>query len=163
MTAENAKVVAGFICKGFEGEFVTTKKVLAAVPDGKLSWRPHEKGRTAGELAWHIAAVDVWFLESVARGSFPKPESPPHPKTSAEIVAYYDKNFPPALAKVKAMSGEQLLKEITFYSFNQPGVVYVSMCNCHSIHHRGQLAAYLRAMGEKVPSIYGGSADEPMG
>ena len=28
-------------------------------------------------------------------------------------------------------------------------------------HHRGQLAAYLRAMGSAVPAIYGGSADEP--
>ena len=27
---------------------------------------------------------------------------------------------------------------------------------------RGQLAAYLRGMGSKVPAIYGGSADEPM-
>jgi uncharacterized damage-inducible protein DinB len=29
----------------------------------------------------------------------------------------------------------------------------------HSAHHRGQLSAYLRAMGGKVPSIYGPSAD----
>jgi len=32
-----------------------------------------------------------------------------------------------------------------------------------AIHHRGQLSTYLRAMGAKVPSIYGPSADEPMG
>ena len=30
------------------------------------------------------------------------------------------------------------------------------------MHHRGQLSAYLRPMGAKVPAIYGGSADEPM-
>jgi uncharacterized damage-inducible protein DinB len=30
----------------------------------------------------------------------------------------------------------------------------------HGIHHRGQLSAYLRPMGAKVPSIYGPSADE---
>ena len=28
-----------------------------------------------------------------------------------------------------------------------------------AIHHRGQLSTYLRAMGAKVPSIYGPSAD----
>jgi uncharacterized damage-inducible protein DinB len=33
--------------------------------------------------------------------------------------------------------------------------------NNHSIHHRGELATYLRPMGSKVPSIYGGSYDEP--
>jgi len=30
------------------------------------------------------------------------------------------------------------------------------MANNHGIHHRGQLAAYLRALGSKVPAIYGG-------
>jgi uncharacterized damage-inducible protein DinB len=29
-----------------------------------------------------------------------------------------------------------------------------------AIHHRGQLSAYLRPMGGKVPAIYGPSADE---
>jgi uncharacterized damage-inducible protein DinB len=43
----------------------------------------------------------------------------------------------------------------------QPNVTYLGFANNHSIHHRGQLAAYLRAMGSKVPAIYGGSADEP--
>ena len=42
------------------------------------------------------------------------------------------------------------------------GGEFIGLANNHSIHHRGQLAAYLRAMGSKVPAIYGGSADEPM-
>jgi uncharacterized damage-inducible protein DinB len=42
----------------------------------------------------------------------------------------------------------------------QPNVTYLGFANNHSIHHRGQLAAYLRAMGSKVPAIYGTSADE---
>jgi uncharacterized damage-inducible protein DinB len=29
-----------------------------------------------------------------------------------------------------------------------------------AIHHRGQLSAYLRPMGGRVPSIYGPSADD---
>jgi uncharacterized damage-inducible protein DinB len=41
-------------------------------------------------------------------------------------------------------------------------VVYVAFMSNHSIHHRGQLSTYLRPMGSKVPSIYGGSADEPI-
>jgi hypothetical protein len=38
---------------------------------------------------------------------------------------------------------------------------YAATCKVLAAH-RGQLAAYLRAMGSKVPAIYGGSADEPM-
>jgi uncharacterized damage-inducible protein DinB len=30
----------------------------------------------------------------------------------------------------------------------------------HSIHHRGQLSTYLRAMGARVPSIYGESFED---
>ena len=45
--------------------------------------------------------------------------------------------------------------------FNFPAVAYLNFMLSHTIHHRGQLAAWLRPMGGKVPSIYGGSADEP--
>ena len=31
----------------------------------------------------------------------------------------------------------------------------------HSVHHRGQLSAYVRPMGARVPAIYVESADEP--
>ena len=57
---------------------------------------------------------------------------------------------------------EQLAKEIDFFGMmKQPAIGFVDFANNHGIHHRGQLAAYLRAMGSTVPSIYGGSADEP--
>jgi uncharacterized damage-inducible protein DinB len=44
----------------------------------------------------------------------------------------------------------------------QPAASLLGFANNHSTHHRGQLAAYLRAMGSKVPAIYGASADQPM-
>jgi uncharacterized damage-inducible protein DinB len=44
-----------------------------------------------------------------------------------------------------------------------PAATYLGLLIKHSVHHRGQLSAYLRPMGGKVPAIYGGSADEPMG
>ncbi len=161
MNPESAKAIAGFLLTVLERELPTTKRVLESVPDEKLGWRPNPKGRTAGELAWHIAFSDIWFLEGIAAGKFAEELEPPAPATTAEMTAYYEKHLPAAIAKVRALSGEQLAKTIPFYVYNEPGFVYVSFAERHSIHHRGQLAAYLRAMGEKVPSIYGGSADEP--
>ena len=38
-----------------EHEAQTTRRVLERVPDNKLTWRPHEKARTLGQLALHIA------------------------------------------------------------------------------------------------------------
>ncbi len=64
------------------------------------------------------------------------------------------------LERVRAMSGEQLVGIIDLFGMMQaPAVGFVQMCVKHSVHHRGQLSAYLRSMGGKVPSIYGPSAD----
>jgi uncharacterized damage-inducible protein DinB len=61
------------------------------------------------------------------------------------------------------MPADELAKNISFFGMMEmPAVSFLGMANNHSVHHRGQLAAYLRAMGSKVPAIYGGSADEPM-
>jgi uncharacterized damage-inducible protein DinB len=70
------------------------------------------------------------------------------------------RNFTRAMSRVRAP--EQLTTPVDFLgAFNFPAVLYLSFVNNHSIHHRGQLSVYLRPMGAKVPSIYGGSADEP--
>jgi uncharacterized damage-inducible protein DinB len=56
----------------------------------------------------------------------------------------------------------QLLTPIEFFGvFNLPAAFYLQFLNNHSIHHRGELATYLRPMGSKVPQIYGGSYDQP--
>jgi uncharacterized damage-inducible protein DinB len=39
--------------------------------------------------------------------------------------------------------------------------MYLAFVNNHSVNHRGELVTYLRPMGSKVPSVYGGSFDEP--
>lgn len=162
MNPEAAPIIAGYLLQGLEGEHGITKKVLAAVPDAKLSWRPHPKGRTAGELVWHIAVSEIWFLEGIAAGKFAMEEEPKPPQSVAEILSYYEKNFPAALAKVKALAPQALAQSLDFLGvFNFPAFVYLGFASNHSIHHRGQLSAYLRAMGERVPDIYGGSADEP--
>jgi uncharacterized damage-inducible protein DinB len=85
------------------------------------------------------------------------------PQTVAEIVAWYDENMKRGIARVYALTAEQLMTTVDFLgAFNFPAVFYLGFLNNHSIHHRGELATYLRPMGSKVPSIYGGSYDEPL-
>lgn len=69
--------------------------------------------------------------------------------------------MPAKLERVLAMGGHHLAPMIDFYNMKLPNVQYLVFCAVHGAHHRGQLASYLRPMGGKVPSIYGGSADEP--
>ena len=143
MSQETAQAIAGYLLQGLQGEYEITKKVLAAVPDAKLAWRPHEKGRTAGELAWHIVVSEVWFLEGIAGAKFSMEGSePPAPGSTAEIVAFYEKNFPGALAKVQALGADALAQKVDFLGvFNLPAFGYLSFTANHSIHHRGQLSA----------------------
>jgi uncharacterized damage-inducible protein DinB len=151
------------LLEGFKREMEVTKKVIAAIPDAKSDYRPDPSARTAAELAWHIAASDVHFAESVANMKFDMAGGPADKlATVAEVLSWYDERMKRALARLEAMSAEQLLTPINFAGiFNLPAVLYLGFLNNHSIHHRGQLATYLRPMGSKVPSIYGGSYDEP--
>ena len=162
LTPKFAAGMCAMMLDGIAREVEITKRVIGAVPDAKSEYRPDPNARTAKELAWHIANTDVQFLDGIADLQF-KMESPEHkPQTSAEVVAWYDENMKRGIARVQAMTAEQLITPVEFFGvFNLPAVAYLGFLNNHSIHHRGELATYLRPMGAKVPSIYGGSYDEP--
>jgi len=162
LTAEFAQGYRAMTLDGILREAEITKKVIAAVPDAASSYRPDPKARTAKELAWHIANSDIQFLDGIADLEFNMATPEHKPQTSAEVVAWYDENMKRGAARVAAMTPEQLLTPVNFYNvFNLPAVLYLGFLNNHTIHHRGELATYLRPMGSKVPSIYGGSYDEP--
>jgi len=149
---------------GFDREVETTKKIVACIPDNKRDYRPDPNARTAWELAWHLANTDIQFLDGIADLEFKMktPAEADKPKTSAELVDWYERNYKRAAERVRALSAEKLLTPIEFFGvFNLPAAFYLGFLNNHSIHHRGQLATYLRPMGSKCPSIYGGSYDEP--
>jgi uncharacterized damage-inducible protein DinB len=169
MNAEQAKFLVDYMTRLWEGEFPNTCKVLAAVPDDRRDYRPDDKSRSAWDLTVHLAAGDLWFLESIRDGGFkwdPDAEKAVAAKMTSvkDIVEMYRTEFPKRLNEVRNMSGDDLTKTVDFFGMmQQPNVTYLGFANNHSMHHRGQLASYLRAMGSKVPAIYGGSADEPMG
>jgi len=162
LTPEFALGYRAMMLDGIVREAEITKKVIAAIPDAKSEYRPDPNARTAKELAWHIANSDIQFLDGIADLKF-NMETPEHkPQTSTEVVAWYDENIKRGAARVSALSAEQLMTPVSFFGvFNFPAVFYLNFLNNHSIHHRGELATYLRPMGAKVPSIYGGSFDEP--
>lgn len=165
ITPEQALSQRDQLLQTIEGEFATTKKVLAAVPDDKADYRPDPKARTARELAWHIACNEVMFLAGIAAKSFEQTEDLPNATSNtAEMVAWYEENFRAGVAKLRQLSGEHLAEPVNFYgAFTLPVVQYLNFLTSHSIHHRGQLSVYLRPMGAKVPAIYGPSADEMWG
>jgi uncharacterized damage-inducible protein DinB len=115
----------------FEQEAKTTRKILERLPEDKLTWRPHEKSLTAGQLAYHIAEVPEQVLRMGLEDVFSMPNmGNPQPKSVAEVLA---------------------MPRAAFYR---------SILLNHWYHHRGQFGVYLRLVGAKVPSSYGPSGDE---
>jgi uncharacterized damage-inducible protein DinB len=110
------------------------------------------------ELATHIVASEVFFLRGVVNGAFEWKQ--PDFKTSAEVVAYFDETVPGLIAEARALPPAKLAAPIELGPWNDPAVMYLNLDLKHGVHHRGQLSAYLRPMGAKVPSIYGPSADD---
>lgn len=166
MTPEHAKVIAGYTLADYEHEVATHKRVIAAIPAGQEAYTPDGKSMNALALAWHIASADLFFLNGVINGEFAEGGEtgvPENIKSASDVIAWYDENLPPVLAQAKALSGDSLAKVVDFYGMMQaPAVTFLSLMAKHAVHHRGQLSAYLRPMGAKVPGIYGPSADTPV-
>lgn len=168
MKPEQAAGLRDYFLQSLKEEAKATRRVIEAVPDGKGSYKPDPKSRSGFELAWHIAATDAWFLDGILAGAFdPATDTgnavPAGIKSAADIVAFYDKSYVAKLDKLAGLSPEACAAVVSFFGvFNFPMAIYIAWLEKHQIHHRGQLCAYLRAMGGKVPSVYGGSADEPM-
>jgi len=164
MTPDEAKLMLGFFVSVLEQETPTTVKVLRSIPEGKADYRPSKHSRSAIELARHLPVIELWFYEGVIQGELPAPDpgAESSVKTVAQAVSLYENQVKAALERVRQLSGEQLVRPISMLGlFTKPAVWFLSLLIRHTVHHRGQLSAYLRPMGAKVPTIYIDSADEP--
>jgi uncharacterized damage-inducible protein DinB len=149
-------------------EAAITRRVLERVPEEKLSWTPHPKSMSLGQLALHVAVIPgslAEFLSELTREtpsfSFPEVNSP-----LSEILLALNKSEATALAKLSAWGKDDLMAEWkltqgTETIIKAPRIKMVrSLMFNHWYHHRGQLVVYLRLLGVPVPSVYGPSADE---
>ena len=147
---------------GLKNEHRLTKAVMEAIPLDKGDYRPDTISKTAMELAWHIVATEMRFMDAVPAGEFdltPR-HRPDSIKNSADLGHWYGSNFDQRFEKLTKLSNDQLIKIVDFRGiFQLPAVMYLNFMLHHSIHHRGQLSMYLRPMGAKVPAIYGESYD----
>jgi len=153
----------------FREEASITKRVLDRVPGDKLTWKPHDKSMSLGQLASHVATVPGGLARILQQDSFDVTQGsfvPPQPKNLKEILSAYDQSM---------RDGEQFLSDLTPQQANamwhlrkgnkelfarpRIEVVRTIMLN-HWYHHRGQLSVYLRLLEVPVPVIYGRSADE---
>jgi uncharacterized damage-inducible protein DinB len=148
-------------------EAQTTKRVLDRIPADKLTWKPHPKAFSLGQLALHIASAPGNVAAAAAQDSFEAPNfAQPEAKSRQEILETFSKSIENAKGILNTMDDGKLM---AMWSLTKNGKALMSvprvgfirsiMMN-HLYHHRGQLSVYLRILNVPVPSIYGPSADE---
>lgn len=164
--------IADLLLPEWDQEIATTRRVLERVPDGKGEWKPHEKSFPLAHLAQLCARLPGWatmVLEATEFDIAPK-DGPTYPgysiETTATLLAELDRNAAKGRDGIARTSDEEFQVP---WTFKRGGVAMLTqpryqmlrgMTINHIVHHRAQLGLYLRMLGEKVPSMYGPTADD---
>jgi uncharacterized damage-inducible protein DinB len=157
------------LCQEIESEGATARRVLERVPADQLTWRPHPKSMSMGQLALHVAQAPG-FLANMALGdSFDfgtLDPTPAQPANTGEILTAHDESVKQATAIARQLGDAGMMREwsglygTTVLMKTPKAGLYRTLVLNHWIHHRGQLSVYLRLVNVPVPPIYGPSADE---
>ncbi len=163
------------LVKSLLGEFLheaaNTRKLLQAIPDSALTYKPAEKSWTTAQLASHIAEVYNWFeatlhldVMDMTQYKYNKGDI----SSAANIVAKFEENLVNAQKALETATDESMFvnwkmvmggEEPIFPVMPRIQVVRSFLFN-HLYHHRGELIVYLRATGNKVPGLYGPTSDD---
>jgi len=143
-------------------EHTTSVRVIGAIPEDQTAYSPHEKSMTAIELAWHIAISEVGVVNYIMKGDFSFDSLPKAPATFQEVLDWKEASHEQAVNQIVEAGEVHLNETVEFFGQEMPRLGILNFLLAHEIHHRGQLSVYVRGAGGLVPSIYGGSADEPM-
>lgn len=156
----------------FDLEAASTRKMLDAVPDEHLAYKPHAKSFSMGDLASHIANTVHWGTVTLTEPNYDlapdgaPQEDGPSAKNNAELLANFDANVAACRAALEASSDDDLMQPWSLLTngtpmFTMPRIAVLrSFIFNHIYHHRGQLSVYLRMNDIPVPGVYGPTADE---
>lgn len=162
MTDEQLQILQTVALRTLEYEAATTQRVIEAIPADNTGYKPDEISMSSLELAKHIANSELQILRGAITGQFDFSQGVPESvKTPSDVSKWYAGELEGVKAELTALPPEKLAQIIDFGGKLQlPAVLYVDLAIRHSIHHRGQLSAHIRAAGGKVPSIYGPSYED---
>lgn len=152
-------------------ESAATRRCLERLPAEKFEWKPHEKSMSLGRLAGHIVEMTDWIKATIDAEEldFAKFDYTPKNYTeSSQFIADLDAKTEEALEILNSVPDEAMGETWTLRNgeqiyFQMPkAAVLRSMVLNHIVHHRGQLAVYMRLLDIPVPGLYGPSADEQL-
>ncbi len=150
-----------FFIETIKEEIPKFRGAINGLPDDQHEYKVHERARTASNLAAQLAVQWKAISGIINSGA---PDFDPHDmenQSKADMLSNYDSGMEKLLTDLNTISDEEwengdatMGEEWKDKKFKMAWGFFFD-----AIHHRGQLATYLRAMGTKVPPIYGPSAD----
>jgi uncharacterized damage-inducible protein DinB len=152
----------------FEKEAITTRKMLACIPDDKYDWQPHPKSMTVRSLSVHIAELPGWIPMTFLTDELDFEISPYTPKpinNTAELLAYFEECLADGRTQLIEENAKLFDKLWTLRSGEyiitcESKLDIIRMTMSQIIHHRAQLGVFLRLLDVPIPGSYGPSADE---
>ena len=155
----------------FEHQAALTRKFLERLPEDKLTWKPHAKSMSAGQLAYHLAFVPGGVAQAAAMNPAPAPDFNALARQPASLQEVLDK-LEESIATVRELlprfddatmveKWRMVAGDREFISLPRATFLREIMLS-HWYQHRGQFSVYLRLLDVPVPSTWGPSADEPL-
>ena len=151
----------------FEVQAPVTRRFLERLPSEKLTWKPHEKSLTAGQLAYHLAFVPGGAVRAAQKTHNEPPKfNFPQPSSLEEILKTYNESVA-SVRELLPTFDDRAMQETPrvvrdgqeILSWPRSQFLRNIMLN-HWYQHRGQFCVYLRLLGREVPASWGPSADE---
>lgn len=149
----------------FEEETASTRRLLQAVPEKDLSYKPSPTSWTMGELAQHIATIYYWYAGTLTEDVYDMAKDHLERGEPGDIRAtleLFENNVEKARAALASTTEESLQQDWTMKIGDRTvmgplprGAVARGFLFNHIYHHRGEMIVYLRATGNKVPGLYG--------
>lgn len=163
-------MILQYLIQEFEHEVNSTRKLLQAVPEKDLGYKPCDISWTMGELAQHIATIYYWYVGTFTQDVYDMATDHLERGDTNDIQAtlkLFESNVEKARAALESLTEEKLQQNWTMKVGQQVvlgpmerGIVARGFLFNHIYHHRGEMIVYLRATGNKVPSMYGPTYEE---
>jgi uncharacterized damage-inducible protein DinB len=154
----------------FEHEVNNTRKLLHAIPEKDLGYKPSEISWTMGQLAQHIATIYYWYVGTLTQDVYDLATDRVErgdPNDIKATLTLFESNVEKARTALKSLTEQQLQDNWTMKAGERVilgpmprGIVTRGFLFNHIYHHRGELVVYLRATGNKVPGLYGPTYEE---
>jgi uncharacterized damage-inducible protein DinB len=157
------------IIQSLLGEFLheaeNTRKLLKAITDESLGYKPSSINWTTGQLASHISEIYNWYPATLDMDIFELAEykyDKGDITKASNIVAKFEENFLIAKNTLENAKEEDMFKMWTMNMNGNPAMPSMMRIQAvrgflmnHLYHHRGELVVYLRANNVVIPALYG--------